>query len=454
MLFHSRDFLLFFPLFLLGLYFIRGYPRIIYLTLASFLFYAWWYPPHALILLGLTLFAHYCAQNPDDSKTVFGIKVFICFIPLIIYKYSFFLLHNIDVVLGCNLTPEHKLSLPVGISFITFTAVAYIVDVRKGTRMPEKDPIRTALFISFFPQLVAGPILRPKELFPQLNHIQFRPKMLKFGLLLFAIGMTKKVAFADHIGPIVDRFYSLDSNATLSTSIFAFYGYAVQIYCDFSGYTDMALGLGYSLGVAFPLNFNRPYAAASIREFWRCWHMTLSRWLRDYLYISLGGSKFGLPRTVFALFMTMLLGGLWHGAAWTFVIWGAFHGGLLVYEHLTSKFWPKRPRLPRWMRVIINFHLVGIAWILFRANGWGQVEHLVSGLFEPGDWQSLWANHSFAICLVILFFFTHPLDKVANIRWFSRKLPSAIVICIAIFLIMLNKLFSVGNPSAFIYFDF
>ena len=455
MLFHSFTFLIFFPIFLIGLSLIRGYPRIIYLTIASFIFYAWWYPPYILILLGLSLFAHYSALYSNSSKSTFALSLIVCFIPLIFFKYTHFILTNVDSLLGFHLTPDKSWALPVGISFITFTAVAYMVDVRQGTTVAEKDPFRTSLFISFFPQLVAGPILRPRELFPQLDHICFRPKKLRLGLFLFAIGMTKKVAFADQIAPLVDQIYNLESTATLPTSLFAFYGYGVQIYCDFSGYTDMALGLGYALGVTFPINFNRPYVAASIREFWRSWHMTLSRWLRDYLYISLGGSKHGLPRTIFSLFMTMLLGGLWHGAAWTFVVWGAFHGGFLVFEHLLSKLWPNRPRLPLLLRIFICFHLVGVSWILFRAKGWDEVTHLVSGFFVAGSWTELWHTGAFPICLVLVFLILHPFDKVANIRWLVRRCPAALIMSISIFLIIISKVLSgLGSPSAFIYFDF
>jgi len=233
----------------------------------------------------------------------------------------------------------------------------------------------------------------------------------------------------------------------------AFYAFTVQIYCDFSGYTDMALALGILLNVNFPLNFNSPYAAASIRDFWRRWHMTLSRWLRDYLYIPLGGSRKGVPRTVLALMLTMLLGGLWHGAAWTFVVWGSMHGLFVATEYLAEKYGVRGPNFPRWIRSIIVIHLVGLTWIFFRAPSFERAWDVITGFMTPGDLTLLMAA-PLAPIIILVVFVLHPFDTVPRIRKFADGMAGSVIVPFSLMLILLCAALSVSNPSAFIYFDF
>jgi alginate O-acetyltransferase complex protein AlgI len=307
--------------------------------------------------------------------------------------YGFFAssLINLFGRVGVDLPlPLLQLTLPVGISFFTFQALSYVIDIYRGKqdRVPLLD---FAVYLAFFPQLVAGPIVRSSEFLPQLSgrkdprHVDATKA---FGLI--AGGLFKKVVVANTLAStIVDPVFASPSQFTAIEVLFAIYGYAVQIYADFSGYTDIAIGVALLMGFRFPDNFASPYAAVSIRDFWRRWHMTLSRWLRDYLYIPLGGNRYSRIFTYRNLFLTMLLGGLWHGAAWTFVIWGAFHGGLLAWER-----WREETRggparalstpLGRAVARFTTFHLVCLGWVLFRSTSMAQAGELLGRLVEPG----------------------------------------------------------------------
>jgi len=374
-------------------------------------------------------------------------------LPLAFFKYAGFISENLEAISGHEISFESNLSLPIGISFISFTAIAYIIDTRKQRELVERKFWHTALFFSFFPQLIAGPILRAQELLPQISRIRLVPSEIKFALLLFAIGIVKKVGVADQLAPVVDQIYSGDAPLDFATSLVAFYAFSVQIYCDFSGYTDMALGLGLLLGVRLPLNFNKPYCATSIRDFWRRWHMTLSRFLRDYLYIPLGGSQNGMMRMIFTLLATMLLGGLWHGAAWTFVIWGGIHGVFIAIEHLMEKAGIDLSAIPKWLKNLFVIHLVGIAWIFFRAPDFNRAGDVIAGFVQMGDWTIL-VNNPLVPILVLGTFLLHRKDSVMNIRSFSERTPSSMIITLSIMLILICSALSINNPSAFIYFDF
>jgi alginate O-acetyltransferase complex protein AlgI len=262
--------------------------------------------------------------------------------------------------------------LPVGISFYTFQSMSYTIDVYRGDLAARKSLLDYALFVAFFPQLVAGPIVRASEFFQELDHPRhFTHKQIAYALILIAFGYVKKVVFADSLAEAADPVWNNLASSDPWAVLLAVYAFAFQIYFDFSGYTDIAIGVAMLFGFQFPKNFDYPYIATSIQEFWRRWHMTLSRWLRDYLYIALGGNRKGPALTYFNLMLTMLLGGLWHGASWNFVIWGALHGGYLVFERLVLN------RIPGWqsaavsmrlLRWFVTFHMVCFAWIFFRAN--------------------------------------------------------------------------------------
>ena len=277
--------------------------------------------------------------------------------------------------------------LPVGISFFTFQGISYAVDVYKG-RVPSARLLDILLLMSFFPHLVAGPIVRASDLVPQFQQKpQLNRGMVAMGLLLIVWGLFKKAVIASELATaFVDPVFDAPMMHGRIDLILAAYGYAVQIYCDFSAYSDMAIGVAALLGYRFPRNFDRPYRAASLQEFWRRWHISLSRWLRDYLYIdALGGNRGGKARVYRNLMITMLLGGLWHGAAWTFVIWGGLHGAALSIE----RWWSRSSLtsgwvLPHWAKVALTFHVVVLGWIFFRAASFGDAIAYLGGIVSPG----------------------------------------------------------------------
>jgi len=276
--------------------------------------------------------------------------------------------------------------LPVGISFFTFQGISYAVDVYKG-RVPAARLLDILLLMSFFPHLVAGPIVRASDLVPQFQQKpQLNRSMVTMGLLLIVWGLFKKAVIASELATaFVDPVFEAPMMHGRIDLILAAYGYAVQIYCDFSAYSDMAIGIAALLGYRFPRNFDRPYRSASLQEFWRRWHISLSRWLRDYLYIdALGGNRGGKARVYRNLMLTMLLGGLWHGAAWTFVIWGGLHGAALCVERWWSRAsLTKAWVLPHWAKVALTFHIVVLGWIFFRASSFGDAIAYLGGIFAP-----------------------------------------------------------------------
>ncbi|MEY9934315.1 alginate O-acetyltransferase complex protein AlgI [Catenulispora sp. GP43] len=304
-----------------------------------------------------------------------------------VFKYLDFFSASVNSSLGLSLGLLHWV-LPVGVSFYTFQAISYVVDVHRGRTAPAK-PLDYAIYASFFPHLVAGPIVRASEFIPQLagpRDPDRVPAARAFGLI--AGGLVKKMVVADMIGTkLVEPVFGTPQAHNGTETLMAVYGYAVQIYCDFSAYTDMAIGLALLLGFRFPDNFDRPYTARSLQDFWRRWHMTLSRWLRDYLYIPLGGNRGGSLKTYRNLMLTMLLGGLWHGAAWTFVIWGGIHGvGLAAERVWTSLAIPVRIPQPVKTAVarVVTFHVVCLAWVFFRAPDLNTAFAVLGRLFAGG----------------------------------------------------------------------
>lgn len=309
------------------------------------------------------------------------------------FKYAGFFLEQLSALLqplgfGRDL-PLLQVILPVGVSFFTFQAISYLVDVHRR-RLPAASLLDLTLLMSFFPHLVAGPIVRGADLLPQFRRVPTIDRgTVAAALLLILWGLFKKAVIASQLaGALVDpAFFDPASRSSFDLLIGA-YGYAVQIYCDFSAYSDMAIGLAALLGYTFPRNFDQPYRAASLQDFWRRWHISLSSWLRDYLYIPLGGSRKGAVRTYLNLFLTMLLGGLWHGASWSFVIWGALHGGWLAIERFWSRHRPAGWRAaPRWLGILVTFHVVVLGWIFFRAQGEGEAFAYLGQLFA-GDWRN------------------------------------------------------------------
>jgi alginate O-acetyltransferase complex protein AlgI len=348
-----------------------------FILVASYFFYGWVDWRWVLLLVSSsvinTVAARVIATSPSPRTRKQALIAAICFdIGLLcVFKYLGFFVTEVDdfldsLGLGSPL-PLVSIVLPIGISFFTFQAISYVVDVYRGdTRAASLGDV--AILQAFFPHLVAGPIVRANELLPQLR-VPRDPRTVLAGpgLFLVAGGLVKKTVVADELARrVVDPVFNDPAAHSGAEVLLAIYGFAAQIYCDFSGYTDMAIGLALLLGYVLPQNFNRPYLALSLQDFWRRWHMTLSRWLRDYLYIPLGGNRHGSRRTYRNLMLTMLLGGLWHGAAWTFVIWGGIHGTALSVERWGRERWVGF-RLPAWLAWLVTFHVVCLAWVFFRS---------------------------------------------------------------------------------------
>ncbi len=354
------------------------------LVLASLVFYGWWNPVYLLLLVPLTLanfaIAVHIARNrvarPALARALAIAGVAGNLAVLGYFKYANFLIANLDALTGLDWTLA-AIVLPLGISFFTFQKIAYIVDSYRG-RVDRYDLLEFALFVSFFPQLIAGPIVHHSEMLPQFrDRAAAIGRMFPMGLTIFTIGLAKKVLLADNAALYATPAFDAAAAGLPLGMIGAWTGalaYTVQLYFDFSGYSDMAIGSALLFGIRLPLNFDSPYQAASISEFWRRWHMTLSRLLREYLYIPLGGNRLGEPRRYANLLLTMILGGLWHGAAWTFVFWGALHGGYLAIDHLWRRLRPRLAvlapepgRAEIFAGAALTFLAVVVGWVFFRA---------------------------------------------------------------------------------------
>ncbi len=362
---------------------------------ASWFFYGCW-DWRFIALLALSTagnqgFAHLVNRAPEGSSRRWAVRAAVAANLALLgyFKYTSFLLDSGTSVLrgfGFDTAPPlGRIVLPVGISFITFQALSYVIDVGREKVRPT-SLLDFGVYLAFFPHVVAGPIVRASEFLPQLEH-RPDPRRVDVGpaFWLIAAGLFKKVVVASFLADrIVDPLFANPEQHGGIEALFGIYAYAIQIFADFSGYTDMAIGIAALLGFRFPQNFNSPYAATSVQDFWRRWHMTLSRWLRDYVYIPLGGSRKGRRRTAINIFLTMLLGGLWHGSAWTFVVWGALHGGWQVAER-TWRGRSGQHRAPGrrevWLGRLLTFHLVCLGWVFFRADSFRTAGLVLERLF-------------------------------------------------------------------------
>lgn len=346
------------------------------LLLSSFCFYTYHNPEHLSLLVGISAVAFFGGQlvgrlQGFRASLAAGLCIFLLLLPLVVFKYSQFLLISV-----LNYSPaalpagvlEIGLTLPLGISFFTFQNIGYVADRLRGGWFQSVSAQKYALYISFFPQLVAGPIVTAREFLPQLeNRSFFYNKDYALGFTYLCLGYLKKAYFADSLAGVVDPVFANSEVAGGLAVLLAVFGYSMQIYFDFSGYSDIAIGIGLWFGFRLPENFSHPYAAGSFRDFWRRWHITLSRWLRDHLYIPLGGSRAGASRMYFALLVTMLLGGLWHGAHWNFILWGAGHGLVLIFERWIPAQWWRQAVFSGLYRILVLV-LIVLLWIPFRAG--------------------------------------------------------------------------------------
>ncbi len=486
MTFNSWEFLLFYPLVAI-LYFILPKKPIFrtgLLLIAGYVFYMYAQPALGILLLGTTAVSYFAAlriektEKRREKRLWLVLTLFVCLGVLFFFKYFDFFSESVSALFGLFGGTKDPvllhLILPVGISFYTFQTLSYVIDVYRGDIGAERNFAYFALFVSFFPQLVAGPIERPENLLPQLKEIHtFDKDDFLRGSAVMLLGFFKKVVVADGIAAAVEAVYGAPEAASGFAVLLATVLFAVQIYSDFSGYTDIATGCARILGIRLMKNFDHPYAATSVRDFWSRWHISLSSWLRDYLYIPLGGNRKGKARTLFNLFLVFLLSGLWHGAAFTFVLWGAIHGLYQIVGRLTEK---PRARLlqktglapdgilVRSVSTVLTFVLVDFAWLFFRADSLADAGILLTKLFTSWDTplssalgaMGLNLSAILAILLSILLLFL--LDRLVRYDEAddSRLLYHNGAYFYLLFVIFLSfaLLLSENRESTFIYFQF
>jgi len=398
MLFNSYPFIfLFLPIALIGYFALGRFSHlapVIWLVLASLAFYAVSNWQFVALLLASIAFNYVIGWLLIAAQLRGGVRCAVLTVGVAgdlmvlgTFKYAGFLAANLDAMFGAGLSVH--ILLPVGISFYTFTQIAFLVDAYRGNVARYALP-HYALFVTYFPHLIAGPILHHRDMIPQFEAAETKspnPRLILCGLMIFAIGLFKKTGLADGIQPLVALAFSPEAVPSFDQAWIGALAYTFQLYFDFSGYSDMAIGISLMFGIFLPLNFNSPYKATSIIDFWRRWHMTLSQFLRDYLYIPLGGNRHGRVLRYVNLMVTMGLGGLWHGAAWTFVAWGALHGVYLCINHAWNHFRPAAP--PRFARAadlaafILTFLAVVIAWVFFRADSLASALSVLSKMADP-----------------------------------------------------------------------
>lgn len=390
--FTSFNFLLLFPIVCIGYYLFPYKYRWVYLLLVSYAFYLSWQPVYALVLASVTLFSYITGikivQNNESDKRkkywlTFGISTTL--LPLLFFKYYNFINESIFGALGSIgwyfRLPEMKLLMPLGISFFTFMAIGYMVDVYKGKCKVVSNIALYALFLSFFPQVTSGPIGRANQLIPQLRDPECLKKdNVSIGLKMMLWGYLMKLCLADRLGIYVDAVYANLDNHNGTTYFITSILYTIQIYGDFAGYSLIAIGASRIMGIKLMDNFKRPYFAISNQDFWRRWHISLSTWMRDYVYIPLGGGRVKEGRHLFNIFATMLVSGLWHGAAWTFVFWGALHGAAQVLQRLWNKY-VTHIKMGKILKVLLCFMFVNLAWVFFRAPDFTTAFKVIVGMF-------------------------------------------------------------------------
>ena len=465
MLFSSLEFLvLFLPLTLAVALRLRGQPLLRWIALTSVVFYAfaghWWFIVPMLVTTTVDYWVAILIEGerrPRARRWLLALSLAGNLGLLAYFKYSGLIVRTAEQALaGLGLEGStgvyrwFEVILPAGISFYTFQTLAYIIDVWRGQAPAERNFVRFAGFVSFFPHLVAGPLTRHHQLIPQLGRIAetgIDPRW-RAGVFLFCIGLGKKVLIADRLGNLVDPVLADVASVDLVHAWLALLGYSLQIYFDFSGYSDMAIGLGRLFGIELPQNFNSPYKALSPSDFWRRWHMTLSAWLRDYLYISLGGNRCSPTRRRFNLMATMVLGGLWHGASWTFAAWGAWHGALLVVHQAT----PAWARLaPHWQRNL-TFFFVTLGWVFFRAPDFAHATSWFAALAGTHGIEPAWTAETarllglVAVGLVIVRGFPNSLELPLERLGAVPQMGLAVATAVAVLLM--------NYGSKFLYFQF
>ncbi|MBO9701991.1 MAG: MBOAT family protein [Sporocytophaga sp.] len=468
MVFSSLVFIfLFLPICLLGYYILPGKFKNLFLLAASLSFYIWGEAQNSFVMLVSILGNFFFAsmlEKPDElaPKTTITLAVIFNLGLLIYFKYSNFLLEL------AGMHAAEKITLPLGISFFTFHALSYIIDVYRKSSQSQKSIVNLGLYITNFPQLVAGPIVRYPEISQQLTERKHSFKKIVTGLKRFIIGLAKKVLIANNLAGAVDYIFAQNlAEAGFLISWIAIITYAMQIYFDFSGYSDMAVGLGKMFGFDFPENFNYPYISKSIKEFWRRWHISLSSWFRDYLYIPMGGNKKGNLRTYFNLITVFLLCGLWHGPNWTFIVWGGWHGAFLILERTSLGNFIER--LPSLVKHSYSLIVICIGWVFFRSDSLSIAFSYLKNMFTPElsiseNYLIPFRDVDFIMAFIAGLIFSTPVIKsllqLRRIKFFRENenlrttadFAGVSVLIILLVLSMLSLIAGTYNP--FIYFRF
>ncbi|MBN1383795.1 MAG: MBOAT family protein [Elusimicrobia bacterium] len=491
MLFNTFEFLVFFTV-VVALYYTFAFRfRWVLLLVASYYFYMAWEPAYIILIIISTLIDYFAGLKMDQvtEKTKRRKYLILSIVTnlalLFTFKYYNFFAGTINRLFGhCLISytlPESGLLLPIGISFYTFQTMAYSFDIYRGEIRHEKHLGIYALYVAYFPQLVAGPIERAGNLIKQLKvKHEFDYYRVTGGLKLMLWGMFKKVVIADRLALFVDKVYADPTGYKGISLIIATVFFAFQIYCDFSGYSDIAIGAAEVMGVRLMQNFRRPYHAQSIGEFWKRWHISLSTWFRDYFYISIGGNRVPVMRWHFNIFITFLVSGLWHGASWTFVVWGALHGFYMIFANLTKNIREKIvsilglikfPNIMRFLRVCTTFLLVCFAWIFFRANTFSDAKYIVANLFSgiPDVFSKLndsgfikefvyfgqsGREFNIAVIAIILLEIVHLIQCRGSIREMISRKPLWIRWSIYVIAVLVIMNFGITEKIPFIYFQF
>ena len=442
--------------------------RIAYVVLFSLFFYYKSSGIFFLLLIFSSVLDYAIAKLIYDERDQFYRKLYLVISLLVnlgllgYFKYTNFFIDNVNLAFDENFE-FLDIILPVGISFYTFQTLSYTIDVYRKELEPTKSFMDFLFFVSFFPQLVAGPIVRASDFIPQIyKRLKLTKEEFNAALFLIIGGLLKKAVISDYISiNFVDRVFDSPNSYTSFENLMASYGYAIQIYCDFSGYSDMAIGLALLMGFWLPPNFRTPYQSASISEFWRRWHISLSTWLRDYLYISLGGNRGGKFKTYINLFLTMLLGGLWHGASWKFVFWGVLHGSALAFE----RFFGNLIRLPKnyfvkTIQILLTFHFVAFCWLFFRAKDFATAIEVIVNIgnltFDWNQWMVIVQGYQNVFLLILIGFVWHFLPNrviqfLQKAFGFLPLLGKAIVLAFVFWIVYAT---ASAGPQPFIYFQF
>ena len=468
MLFNSYEFIFAFLPITFFLYFFLNQKRLLgaskaLLVFSSLFFYSWWNIIYLPLILVSMLF-NYTIGNilanekiRVSKKSVLTIGILANILLLGYFKYSDFFIQNINFVFGSEFDLLH-LALPLAISFFTFQQIAYLVDSYKG-ETKEYDFINYAVFVSFFPQLIAGPIVHHKEMMPQFvskRNLFKNYHNIALGLFIFSIGLFKKVVIADTFAFWVNAGFgaeSLNFFQAWATSL----SYTFQLYFDFSGYTDMAIGIALLFNIKLPINFNSPYKALNIQDFWRRWHITLSRFLRDYIYIPLGGNRVGKQRNYLNLFSVFLIGGLWHGASWMFVIWGAMHGVAIVIHRIWGELGFTMHRVLAW---IITFNFINISWVFFRAENFHEAWVVLSGMFgfsgigSPTSLITFGGKFIDSLSVGVVLVLTALIIYRKNSMQLSREFHPTTKVALFSGLLLALSIVSFNRVSVFLYFNF